>query len=470
MRKLITFILISLLYYSSANAQRYFKMDITYPETGTTGNVSFDFVGVNTPYICETIIKDENGEPIDTVIGTEINNIDSIFKIFLVNAIDTVTNDYIGGGMFYIGTYSSNNPGEQLYLGTEHNITFNSLQNTSTTSVCNGFCYSTLNSHVSTDNDTFTYLLRKDSIETEVSSLNIDNLCEGYYLLTLSYNNNPYYMVTFYIDAGITISPSYSVNALTNSSSTHTSCDGSAKAVINGGTAPYLYAWNNGTYTSSDSISNLCVGLQTLSVIDANSDTVTINFGITDLSSTYNNPNNTGMIPSDTLSFFIENCDIDYNLAIDSAFISNSTIIDTNTFVLECEIWQSGTSYQTFDTLNFNTVGTNYLEIVFYCDANKSTTSLIKITDYVNIENISNVYKIAENNINLFPNPSNGKFTINGKNINNITITDINGRIIKSINASSNNINIDLSGKQKGIYFIKINSKNNNIVKKIILR
>ena len=56
----------------------------------------------------------------------------------------------------------------------------------------------------------------------------------------------------------------------------HGAHDGSMEAVIVGGTAPYSYQWNSGSYTAySKSISNLGPGEYFFTVIDGNNDTIT---------------------------------------------------------------------------------------------------------------------------------------------------------------------------------------------------
>ncbi|HLU88056.1 MAG TPA: gliding motility-associated C-terminal domain-containing protein, partial [Taishania sp.] len=59
-------------------------------------------------------------------------------------------------------------------------------------------------------------------------------------------------------------------------------CNGDATATITGGTAPYLYEWENGE--TSNSISNLCAGNYTIEVTDANNCTTTATVEIVDLS------------------------------------------------------------------------------------------------------------------------------------------------------------------------------------------
>ena len=83
---------------------------------------------------------------------------------------------------------------------------------------------------------------------------------------------------------------------------------------------------------------------------------------------------------------------------------------------------------------------------------------------------VSNIENILDNQINVFPNPSNGIFIIT--NISNddnyhIKISDISGKIVFSQKMVSSQI--DLSEQKKGVYFLKIESKKHSFTKKIII-
>jgi len=79
------------------------------------------------------------------------------------------------------------------------------------------------------------------------------------------------------------------------------------------------------------------------------------------------------------------------------------------------------------------------------------------------INNISS----NDNNTNLYPNPSNGKFFINTNNSNEvISIMDITGRAISAEIINLNNkIEIDISPYPTGIYFVKTSSKTYKVIK-----
>ena len=76
-------------------------------------------------------------------------------------------------------------------------------------------------------------------------------------------------------------------------------------------------------------------------------------------------------------------------------------------------------------------------------------------------------YKVDNSNINVFPNPSNGVFEINGSGINSIKILDIKGQTV-NIEISSFN-KVDLTSQDKGIYFLKINTDKGVVMRKLVV-
>ncbi|TYB77049.1 M4 family metallopeptidase [Bizionia myxarmorum] len=82
-------------------------------------------------------------------------------------------------------------------------------------------------------------------------------------------------------------------------------------------------------------------------------------------------------------------------------------------------------------------------------------------------------FTALENSLKVYPNPSNGQFTL--QNVNNLNlikadIIDINGRLVKSVNLSQsqNKTTIDISAVASGLYFMKVYSQNANTVIKLI--
>ena len=71
----------------------------------------------------------------------------------------------------------------------------------------------------------------------------------------------------------------------------------------------------------------------------------------------------------------------------------------------------------------------------------------------------------------IYPNPSNDVVYVNSQYpIKNISITDINGRIIKTYQPTGTNKRIELSIAtfKNGLYFLNINSNQGNVTQKII--
>ncbi len=77
------------------------------------------------------------------------------------------------------------------------------------------------------------------------------------------------------------------------------------------------------------------------------------------------------------------------------------------------------------------------------------------------------------NNILLYPNPTTGELTLLNKTstqLSNAVITDVKGRVIKSIDLTEAGMetNFSLESLATGMYFVKINAENTSIVKRIV--
>ncbi|RUA33682.1 MAG: hypothetical protein DSY77_09085 [Bacteroidetes bacterium] len=72
--------------------------------------------------------------------------------------------------------------------------------------------------------------------------------------------------------------------------------------------------------------------------------------------------------------------------------------------------------------------------------------------------------------IQIFPNPNTGKFSIKGDKLSEIAIYTIEGHLVKSIEAHHQNLEMDLSGEAKGVYFIQFSFEDEVISQKLILQ
>jgi acetyl-CoA carboxylase carboxyl transferase subunit beta len=80
-----------------------------------------------------------------------------------------------------------------------------------------------------------------------------------------------------------------------------------------------------------------------------------------------------------------------------------------------------------------------------------------------------------ENAITIYPNPANDKITISlntqltNQHINQITITDLSGKIVSQLNNELTEVEIDVSNYASGIYFVKVNINDEQSIQKLII-
>jgi hypothetical protein len=92
----------------------------------------------------------------------------------------------------------------------------------------------------------------------------------------------------------------------------------------------------------------------------------------------------------------------------------------------------------------------------------KIETYISQITG-INEESFDN----NEDLIEFFPNPSSGLIRINAMDIKAISIFDINGNLIEEAYGSKE---IDLTNQNKGLYFIRIITRNGMVIKKLVIK
>tara|TARA_B000000475_G_scaffold250906_1_gene227504 strand:+ start:1407 stop:2633 length:1227 start_codon:yes stop_codon:yes gene_type:complete len=142
-------------------------------------------------------------------------------------------------------------------------------------------------------------------------------------------------------------------------------------------------------------------------------------------------------------------------------------------------------------TSNINTIGWDWKEytgtftivsdLSFYI-ANLSKTSIYKIVfdsfsgqssgnvsfNVLETEQLLNQNDFSKDELNIYPNPSSGKFYLDFQSSSDIlvSIKNIAGQTIKTEKLNNSDF-IDLSDQVQGFYFIQINGGNSNVVKKV---
>lgn len=217
-----------------------------------------------------------------------------------------------------------------------------------------------------------------------------------------------------------------------NSSLNPTSCsvnDGSVDLGANGGTAGYTYLWSNGATT--EDISGLGGGFYSVTVTDANGCTASA-------ATTLAAPN----APSATLAL------TDTLMCLQPGTITLSGGSPAG------GTWSGpGVSGNTFDPM---TAGAGIHTIV-YTVYDSLTGCSGFATDIIEVEFCIGVTESNTDHFTVYPNPSQGIFTVGGINAGTvIEITDLSGKQVSRFTATASRADVDLSASADGVYFIRV--------------
>lgn len=77
----------------------------------------------------------------------------------------------------------------------------------------------------------------------------------------------------------------------------------------------------------------------------------------------------------------------------------------------------------------------------------------------------------AANMLSIYPNPSNGAFTVNLNNADKavVEVYNVVGKVVYSTQLANNSASINLANQAAGMYFVKVISNNNTLVKQVIV-
>ncbi|NQV53826.1 MAG: S8 family serine peptidase [Flavobacteriales bacterium] len=293
--------------------------------------------------------------------------------------------------------------------------------------------------------------------------------------------------------------------------STCGNCDGSLIATVIGGEAPYQYFWS--TNDTSNSISGLCPGTYTLTVVDAVSDSL-IGQGVVS--------DSTGPVVSLSKADVTCNGGSDGNATLSGAssylwsdgntssarndlgaahYFVTATNASSCSTVVEVDIDQPDSLMITFiGTVPTPYTGSNGVvsgtasggvppySYAWNTGAQDSMVSGVEVGDYQLTVADANgceasvgyylgyptgLNKYHADRVRLYPNPSDGSFFITGFDGEEVAVSiyDIMGRSLLSFNAQTDLKSIDLSSLQSGNYLVHLQTSTERIVKKVqILR
>ena len=111
----------------------------------------------------------------------------------------------------------------------------------------------------------------------------------------------------------------------------------------------------------------------------------------------------------------------------------------------------------------FDEEGTHSFTVASVCENGESEQS-----EAFEFEVKAEYINEIENNFEIYPNPTKDFVKITGSHISTVKIYNYLGILVKEIEANSNEIEIEVSNYNSGIYFIEINTENGNNIKRII--
>lgn len=255
---------------------------------------------------------------------------------------------------------------------------------------------------------------------------------------------------------GCTASDSITVTEPTalavSATSTNITCygaaDGAVDLTVAGGTAPYNYAWDDGS--STEDLTGLSAGNYQVTVTDAGGCTGNAFASITEPTAL--------SVSSGTVT------DVSVAGGADGA-IDMTVSGGTAPYVYS---WSNSATTEDISNL----AAGNYTLTV--TDANGCTaTQVVTVADGA----VAISETISEAVFNVFPNPNNGKFTIMANNLPNeeclIEVRNVIGQLIYSETLSENTVTfnkeISLSNKERGVYFIGLISESGSRTEKLVV-
>jgi hypothetical protein len=156
--------------------------------------------------------------------------------------------------------------------------------------------------------------------------------------------------------------------------------------------------------------------------------------------------------------------------AIFSSPLDNTTSFDNTTATISANL--NGASYQWIDCDNANTVIAGETNQSFTATANGNYAVVITsatcsdTSDCVAIASVGLKNNAKHANLQVYPNPSNGKFIVEGlENETTLEVIDVIGQVVYITKTNDTKTKIDLSNQANGVYYLKTKS---GLIQKLI--
>ena len=139
--------------------------------------------------------------------------------------------------------------------------------------------------------------------------------------------------------------------------------------------------------------------------------------------------------------------------------------------VKTCTVNTNGTD----DTVSFATAPAEAERIAFLWTNNYSTYYTAGVDNIVVDLNGDvppvGIDEVEAADIVLFPNPATSNVTLRGVEAGSqVSVVDMNGRMVRDFKAANDNVRIDVSNLAKGAYFVRVVNGNTNAIRKLIVK
>lgn len=365
---------------------------------------------------------------------SSIASVTATSEIIMPSASIDLTANGVVAGQGAVLTWFDGPNGTGNNLGINNPITVSPAVTTTYYARLSGDCNTTETS----------ILITVDGVQPTVEILNTPTNTNAAFTATFEFSED----VIDFVETDITVGNGNTSNFTTTDANTYTAlitpiADGNVTIDVNADVATDN-AGNNNTAAT-----------QTVTAVETTQPNVSIS--TTESSPTSINPIAVTITFSESVNGF----------EVSDISVTNATL---NDFV------GSGTTY----TVNIEPTATGIVTLNISSDVasdifgngNKAATEFsISYDSTLSMEGIS----LLEKGISIYPNPSRTFLNIENKTnleLRQFDIYDIQGKMIKSqlINHKNDMINIDISGVDAGIYFLRINSLNESTVKKLIIQ
>jgi hypothetical protein len=143
---------------------------------------------------------------------------------------------------------------------------------------------------------------------------------------------------------------------------------------------------------------------------------------------------------------------IGYNIYLDGELIEENYI-------------ETSYSDESAETIDYLEDGNQHIvEVVAVYENGTSVGSAVLVTKGTNVS------EITENNISVYPNPANDfvKLSAVSGQLSVVKIYNCLGMMVEEIEVNANEVEINISEYNTGIYFVNVQTENGNLVKKVV--